>query len=316
MLKPSIFRDPLAAAPLVAGIVAFTGCSAGASGVVEGSQGAPPAAVPTASGMPATSAPSGTPSAPTPTGPDPTASRLALVYRGPVVGCEGCSEAIAAVLKNSKWGLDVRYVGPGEDIKLTAATLKTAAVYGQPGGDGDVGEANALVEQQVGGPNVIADWVKSGGRFYGSCMGGFLAAKPQAAYPKVSDSLWPGFGLLPGTTGEWIVTPDADVENAKDTVVKVLWRGAPRNVYFQDGPFFALDKASDATVLATYASNGLPAVVVAPLGAGKVGVSGPHLEADQSWFDESNVADPADPTGIHGHALDLADELIDTLMRK
>ncbi|WP_240498141.1 hypothetical protein [Williamsia sp. 1135] len=48
---------------------------------------------------------------------------------------------------------------------------------------------------------------------------------------------------------------------------------------------------SNAEVLATY-PNGIAAVMVAPYGQGKVGVSGPHPEADQSWYDEADLENP------------------------
>jgi hypothetical protein len=246
----------------------------------------------------------------------PLASRLALVYRGPVVGCDGCSEAIANVLTSSGHGLDVQFVGPNEKLALSAATLKSAAVYAQPGGDGDVGDSEDIVEAQLGGTTVMADWVKAGGRFYGTCMGGYFAAAAQKAYPRVSDRRWPGFGLLEGTVGEWIESEGASITNDKDSIVEVLWKGQPRRIYFQDGPYFLLDASekAQANILATYASNGQPAVVVAPLGGGKVAVVGPHLEAEQDWYDSEGLTDPDDPDGSKGHAHDLARELVDVLL--
>src|SRR2546422_38461 len=44
---------------------------------------------------------------------------LALVYRGPG-GCPGCSEAVAELLHSSHWRFDVQYVGPHEQLKLSA----------------------------------------------------------------------------------------------------------------------------------------------------------------------------------------------------
>jgi hypothetical protein len=69
--------------------------------------------------------------------PDPAApdgSRpLALVYRGPA-STPGCPEAVAAALRRSRWDLQVRFVGPGEDLPLEAAVLAGAVLYAQPGG--------------------------------------------------------------------------------------------------------------------------------------------------------------------------------------
>ncbi|MFC6937655.1 hypothetical protein ACFQHO_50250 [Actinomadura yumaensis] len=82
------------------------------------------------------------------------------------------------------------------------------------------------------------------------------------------------------------------------------WQGRPRHMYFQDGPAFFLDPGADATVLATY-PNKTAAVVVAPYGKGRVGVSGPHPEADASWYADKDLSNP---DGVH---FDLAYELIE-----
>ena len=240
---------------------------------------------------------------------------IALVYRGPIVGCAGCSEAIANGLKRAGANFEVKFVGPGEKQKLTSAILQTAIIYAQPGGDGDVGEANALVEKQLGARHVLSDWVKAGGRYFGTCMGGFLATKPDKPYPQFSANRWPGFGLLPGVVGRWIESAGASVSHEKDAPVEIIWKENSRRwVFFQDGPHFIFNDLSNVKILARYASNLLPAVALAELGKGKVAVSGPHLEANQDWFTSAKIKDPGDPTGMKGHALDLADELIAALV--
>jgi glutamine amidotransferase-like uncharacterized protein len=104
-----------------------------------------------------------------------------------------------------------------------------------------------------------------------------------------------------------MTSPGATVRNIDDTTVKVTWRGVPRQVYFQDGPYFKVRPGADATVLATY-TNGLAAAVVAHVGSGSVGVVGPHPEADASWFKEVDLPVPAQST------LALARDLIQTTL--
>src|ERR1700733_7390460 len=131
MLDYSKFRDAIMAAALIGGVSAFAGCSSSDAGAPAQSQEAPvvdpmtplPGGTtthsPTAQPSKGTETPNVPPTTPG-TDPTGTANHLALVYRGPVVGCAGCSESIAAILQNSKWKLDVKYVGPGETLKLTA----------------------------------------------------------------------------------------------------------------------------------------------------------------------------------------------------
>jgi glutamine amidotransferase-like uncharacterized protein len=75
-------------------------------------------------------------------------------------------------------------------------------------------------------------------------------------------------------------------------------------MYFQDGPVFALTDGAAATVLAAY-DTGAPAAVVTAFGAGRVGVVGPHPEADASWYRAAHLTNP---DGIH---FDLGYDLIE-----
>jgi glutamine amidotransferase-like uncharacterized protein len=217
---------------------------------------------------------------------------LALVYRGPV-GCDGCSEVVAQLLLSSRWDFEVKYVGPKEILKLSAATLQSAVLYAQPGAAGSLSRAYRKLRDYA---RDIRNFVSSGGRYLGICMGGYLAGST------------PGFHLLPGDTDQFIASHDASVRTAADTLVQVKWRDQLRWMYFQDGPFFRLhSKASGVTVLARY-TNGKVAALVAPYGKGKVGVVGPHPEADASWFTDSRLVIPGDLDFQPGL------NLIDTLM--
>jgi glutamine amidotransferase-like uncharacterized protein len=210
----------------------------------------------------------------------------ALVYRGPAV-CTGCAESAAALLRSAPQPLAVTYCGPKERVPLSAESLARADVYVQSGGPDDVDGAWSEVR---GIAPALRKWVRDGGRYLGLCMGGYLAG---------SD---PGFDLLPGDTDEYIGTPGAAVRTSEDTVITVSWRGRKRQMYFQDGPYFDLGSDAKASVLATY-DNGTVAALVAPYGKGRVGVSGPHPEADRSWYDEAGLSYPEGVKFDLGHDL-------------
>ncbi len=235
-------------------------------------------------------------SSPSPSVATPTsgAHPVALVYRGPA-GCDGCPEAAAALLQSSKWNFDVKYVGPNETLSISEGLkLPNVKLYVQPGGNASVWPAYLHVRRSA---SDIRNFVNSGGRYLGICMGGYLAGTR------------PGFNLLPADTDQYITSPGATVKNTKDTIVPVNWRGKSRYMYFQDGSYFILNSAATgATVLATY-TNGKIAAMVAPYGKGKVGVSGPHPEAPEEWYRAHNLVNP------HGISPDLGHDLIDTLMQ-
>jgi glutamine amidotransferase-like uncharacterized protein len=220
---------------------------------------------------------------------------IALVYRGPAAGCSGCSESVATLLgKNTKYNFSVIYVGPEEKLSVQdGLKLKNVVLYAQPGGGGTVRKAYRKMSSDAA---EIRNFVQKGGRYLGFCMGGYL----------VDDD--PGFGLGLNT-GRYISSQDATVTTDKDSLVLVSWRGKQRGMFFQDGPYFIPDSnVKDQIILATYA-NGRVAAMVQPYGSGKIGVSGPHPEADISWYEAVSLIDP------DGLDTDLFYDLTDTLMQ-
>ncbi|PPG68410.1 hypothetical protein C5C31_11155 [Rathayibacter rathayi] len=212
---------------------------------------------------------------------------LALVYDGPQ-GCDDCAPTIATVLKDSPRGYRVEYVGPGTGTALTAAALARAELYVQPGGGSDLDGVWSDLEPIA---DDLREWVQNGGSYLGLCFGAYLAGSE------------PGFDLLPGDAFGWAGSEGSTVPDDRDTVIPVTWRGDTRHVYFQDGPGFTIDDSADVDVLATY-SDGTPAVLVAAYGKGRVGVAGPHPEADRSWYTEKGLSNS------DGYSMDLAQDLI------
>ncbi|GIH16848.1 BPL-N domain-containing protein [Rugosimonospora africana] len=213
---------------------------------------------------------------------------LALIYRGPA-SCSGCSESVAALLENMENGFHTEFCGPNEDLEISPQTLAKAAVYVQPGG-GTVDSAWRKLRRHA---DDIRNFVHGGGHYLGFCLGAYLAGAT------------PGFALLPGNTDEYISTPGATVRTEDDTIVQVRWRGRLRNMYFQDGPAFTLRANAPATVIATY-PTGAAAAVIATYGSGRVGVVGPHPEADKTWYSSAGLTNP---DGIH---LDLGYDFVES----
>jgi glutamine amidotransferase-like uncharacterized protein len=220
--------------------------------------------------------------------------RRALVYRGPA-SCEGCAEAVAALLAGSRWGFDVRYVGPTEELPLCEATLENADLYAQPGGGDSVKRAYRQMKRFA---PAITQFTQAGGHYLGICMGAYLAGS------------WRGFGFLPDTD-QYITSPGATVRTNRDTVVAVEWRGRLRHMFFQDGA--VLSPPADETgvmIVARYAGNGEIAALVAPFGTGRIALCGPHPEAPEEWYRSHGLTNP------DGITSDLGRDLIDLLMQQ
>ena len=206
-----------------------------------------------------------------------THAPLAVVYRGRA-SSPGCPEAAARVLASSPYGFRVEFTG------RRMPSLAGVALYCQPGGD-DLAPAWRHLRRDA---RAVRDYVLGGGRYLGFCLGGYLAGDD------------PGFGLLKGPTDSYARTPGAEVSDEAPRVIDVVWAGEQRTVYFQDGCYFRPGPAID--VVARY-TNGLPAAVVSPFGAGWVAVSGPHPEATDDWFVEDDLVPPARPTADLAHDL-------------
>ncbi|MFD4180829.1 BPL-N domain-containing protein [Rhodococcus sp. NPDC058514] len=220
-----------------------------------------------------------------------SARPLALVYRGGAT-LPGCPESVAALLGRSRWDFDVRFVGPREDLAITPDVLRAAAIYAQPGGATLTPAWRRLRRHR----HTVRDYVAGGGRYLGFCLGGYLAGAT------------PGFALIPGDTDQYIASERATVRGTGATVVDVRWRGVDRPLYFQDGPLFDVTRSAEGLDVIALYPNGEIAAMTAPFGMGRVGVVGPHPEADDSWFADSGLRAPAD-TGLSA-GLDLIDAVM------
>lgn len=126
------------------------------------------------------------------------------------------------------------------------------------------------------------------------------------AYLASDSGEFPGYDL--GLkVGQYIETPGATVKNEDDAIVQVAWRGKTRLMYFQDGTYFKLDRGVNGKTILAYYTNGKVAAMIQPYYKGWIGVSGPHPEADLSWYEEATLKYP-------GPTTDLGLDLIDTLM--
>ncbi|MCA8426350.1 biotin--protein ligase [Burkholderia seminalis] len=217
---------------------------------------------------------------------------VALVYRGPAA-CDGCPEAIASRLRESDDKFKVIYVGPAEKLKITPAALAGAALYVQPGGGQDISGAAASIGKNA--IRAVRRYVSNGGRYLGLCMGAYLAGEH-------------GFRLVDGEIDSEVGRPGSALHGIADTVTPVVWRGKRRWIYYQDGAMLpAVPAGSGGVVLATYPNRDIAAATYR-YGRGRVGLAGPHPEADESWYRRYGLRNP------DGVLPDMADDLIRATM--
>ncbi len=213
---------------------------------------------------------------------------IALVYNGPGA-CRVCPQSVGRVL--TQMGFAIDYVKPGQ---LTKIKFQQAQIYVQPGGTdrpNDILEALSKTEILN-----LRNFVKSGGKYLGLCSGGYLAGTFVT-----DDKKTKAFGLLP-------IVVDEEDEDSASKVISIDWKKKHYNVYFQNGPSFDLSSLPKADVWATYQESGHAAAVISEFGKGRVGVIGPHLEADLLWFLDDNLPFP-------GLRFNLLSEFIKALIK-
>lgn len=146
--------------------------------------------------------------------------------------------------------------------KVTSEKLKACDVFVLPGGDG-----GKVYLDNING-DVIRDFVKNGGKFFGTCAGAFAAANHV-------DGWYDGWGIAPHIMCK---APD----HTGVLPVKMA-TGSVINLDHWNGPAMYLKGGGE--ILATYNDNSTgyknyAAIVYDAYGQGKVVLSGPHPELD------------------------------------
>jgi len=201
------------------------------------------------------------------------------VYRGPA-SCEDCSETAKQAIEKLGPQYRVDFVGTNEKIDITPQTLSRYDVYVQPGGGQDIPAAyKSLGDERV---EAIQRYVAGGGHYIGLCMGAYLASGS-------------GFGLISQELESEVGRPGFPVKSIESTAVQIAWAGQNRSIYFQDGPYML--KANGDPRFKSIASyqNGDIAAARYSFKKGVVVLSGPHPEADASWFNEAEIPEEKMP---------------------
>lgn len=189
--------------------------------------------------------------------------QVALLYDGPGI-CEGCADDAAIMLHAA--GLTTERIYARD---LTPARLTGADLVVIPGGTTNVEMRAGVTEAQM---QAIRDYVFSGGRYFGICLGAYFAGATLDDAGTV-----PGLALFAGDAYPYSPIPER--------VRPVIWNGRTVHIYQQEAPSFWLYDGFNGEVIATY-PDGEPAAFIAPAGRGHIGLIGPHPEALLTWMPE------------------------------
>lgn len=193
-----------------------------------------------------------------------------LVYTHAPMCSISCADGTREVLESS--GLyDVKLIGPDSypKIDVTRDTLKHADCLVIPGGLGDSDQFDTKMNDISA---AIIGYVAEGGRYLGICMGAYFTGKHYLNLLDSADAV------------QYIKRPGASTTREDHDIVELDWQGEAREVYFHDGAAFVSREGKiPGSVVARY-SNGDAAAIIQEYKQGKIGVIGPHPEAQKWWF--------------------------------
>jgi glutamine amidotransferase-like uncharacterized protein len=157
-----------------------------------------------------------------------------------------------------------------------------------PGGFGDSDSFEYLM--RINGQR-IRNFVASGGRYLGVCMGAYWAD---------TDYL----GLLDNIrVTQYIRSPGTDTHRPHAKEMPVQWNGESTSMYFYDGCTYSGHGRHD--IVASY-PNGDPMAIVQD----RIGLIGCHPEADKHWYDGYSWMQRQWHGGRHGYLLKFVDQLM------
>jgi glutamine amidotransferase-like uncharacterized protein len=195
-------------------------------------------------------------------------AQVAVVFAGAGT-CDGCAAAVAQLLQQQHY--QVRLV---DEHQLNDAALQGASLYVQPGGSDDIMDTlNVLSESQI---QRIRDFVQQGGNYLGICAGGYLAGQ----YADRAEGSR-AFALVELAEIDQEIVGD---NSAQFIPLRLPGEATTRNVYYQAGPHFGTQLPAGGKALAYYAGSNHIAARISTYGKGRVGLIGPHYEADSSWY--------------------------------
>jgi glutamine amidotransferase-like uncharacterized protein len=132
-----------------------------------------------------------------------------------------------------------------------------------PGGIGDASSYDYLLGNHR---DRIVQFINSGGKYLGICMGAYWAGKH---YLNILDSV---------DATQYITRPGTDTRRPHAKNVKINWNGSNTEMFFYDG--CALFGNGKYDTIATYANGDAMAII-----QNRIGLIGCHPESEKHWYE-------------------------------
>ena len=160
-----------------------------------------------------------------------------------------------------------------------------------PGGIGDASSYHYLLGNHQ---DRITQFINTGGKYLGICMGAYWAGQHYLDILEGVDSI------------QYITRPKTDTRRPHAKNIKINWNGTGTEMFFYDG--CALVGNGKYDTIATYANGDAMAII-----QGRIGLIGCHPESEQHWYESYSWLTGKYHGGKH-HELLL--DFVNTLMSK
>ena len=181
--------------------------------------------------------------------------RIALFVGHPFCSIQGCNAIIESLDSKYRFKLFTKHL-----VEQQFFDDVDAVMFG--GGLGDSDSFKHLLKENK---RDVKNFVRSGGKYIGICMGGYWAGSEY-------------FNLLENCdTVQYIKQPNTDTRRPHAKNLDVMWEGRKEKMFFYDG--FAVTDG-DYEIVAKYMNGDAMAVI-----QNNIGIIGCHPEATNHWYD-------------------------------
>jgi len=183
---------------------------------------------------------------------------IALFVQHPRCSVQSCNGVIKALGANYNYKLFTKH--EIEDNYFNDVDLVCF-----PGGIGDADTYDYMFKYHE---SSVRQYIRNGGRYLGICMGAYWASKH---FLDIVDGV---------EAKQYIRRPNTCTKRYYSKAVECNWQGNIEKFFFYDGPAFYGDETRFETI-ARY-KNGDSAAII----QNKIGLIGPHLEAEEYWYNK------------------------------
>ena len=181
--------------------------------------------------------------------------RIALFVGHPFCSIQGCNAIIESLDSKYRFKLFTKHL-----VEQQFFDDVDAVMFG--GGLGDSDSFKHLLKENK---RDVKNFVRSGGKYIGICMGGYWAGSEYFNLLQKCDSV------------QYIKQPNTDTRRPHAKNLDVMWEGRKEKMFFYDG--FAVTDG-DYEIVAKYMNDDAMAVI-----QNNIGIIGCHPEATNHWYD-------------------------------